>query len=181
VRRKPGLRMQLPLFILAALSVVGGFVELPGPLGDLPLFSDFLRSALPAATAVHGGVSTEVVLQCTAAAVSLIGIYLAYLLYLRSPRYAESLVRTTWGTALHRFWFAGWGFDWLYDTCLVRPYVWLARADKDDVVDLIYGGIVALTQGFNRLLIGTETGKLRWYATGIAIGAVIVIAITVIL
>jgi NADH-quinone oxidoreductase subunit L len=181
VRRKPGLRMQLPLVILAALSVVGGFVELPGPLGDLPLFSDFLRSALPAATAVRGGVSTEVVLQCSAAAVSLIGIYLAYLLYLRSPRYAESLVRTAWGTALHRLWFAGWGFDRLYDTCLVRPYVWLAHADKDDVVDLIYRGIAALTQGFNRLLIGIGTGKVRWYATGIAIGAVIIIAITVIL
>jgi NADH-quinone oxidoreductase subunit L len=126
-------------------------------------------------------VSTEIVLQSGAAAVSLIGIYLAYLVYLRSPRYAESLVRTGWGTALHRLWFAGWGFDRLYDSCLVRPYVWLAHADREDVVDLIYRGIAALTQGFNRLLTGTQTGKVRWYATGIAIGAVIVIAITVIL
>jgi NADH-quinone oxidoreductase subunit L len=181
VRRKPGLRMQLPLVILAVLSVVGGFVELPSFLGNLPLFSDFLQSALPAAPSMRGGVSTEIVLQCSAAAVSLIGIYLAYRLYLRTPQYAESLLRTTWGTALHRVWFAGWGFDWLYDTFLVGPYVWFAHADKDDVVDLIYGGIAGLIQRLNRLLSGTETGKVRWYATGIAIGAVIIIAIAVIL
>ena len=181
VRRKPGLRMQLPLVILAVLSVVGGFVELPSSLGGLPLFSDFLHTALPAAPSMPGGVSTEIALQCSAAAVSLIGIYLAYLLCLRMPQYAESLLRTPWGTALHRFWFAGWGFDWLYDTFLVRSYVWFAHAAKDEVVDLIYSGIAGLTQRLNRLLSGTETGKVRWYATGIAIGAVIIIAIAVIL
>jgi NADH-quinone oxidoreductase subunit L len=135
VSRKPGLRMKIPLVILAVLSVVGGFVELPGPLGDLPLFSDFLQSALPAATGVRGGASTELMLQGIAAAVSLLGISVTYVLFLRRLQYTESLVHTSGGTALHHLWFAGWGFDWLYDRCLVQPYVWIA--DADDVIDLI--------------------------------------------
>jgi NADH-quinone oxidoreductase subunit L len=179
VRRKPGLSMQIPLVILAVLSVVGGFVELPSPLGDLPLLSDFLQSALPAASAVSGGVSSEFALQLIAAAVSLLGIYLAYMLFLRHPQSTENLVRSRWGAALHRFWFAGWGFDRLYDRCIVQPYVWLARADTTDVIDPIYDGIAWLTQMGYYELSRTQTGQVRRYVMGIAIGVVIIIAIVV--
>jgi NADH-quinone oxidoreductase subunit L len=179
VRQKPGLSMQIPLVILAVLSVVGGFVELPSPLGDLPLLSDFLQSALPAASAVSGGVSSEFALQLIAAAVSLLGIYLAYMLFLRHPQSTEDLIHTRWGAALHRYWLAGWGFDWLYDRCIIRPYVWVARADAHDIVDRLYDGIAWLTQLCYRDLSWTQTGQVRRYAMGIAIGAVIIIAIVV--
>jgi NADH-quinone oxidoreductase subunit L len=179
VSRKPGLSMQIPLVILAVLSVVGGFVEVPGPLGDLPLFSDFLQRVLPAATSIRGGVSTELMLQVIAAAVSLLGISLAYVLFLRRRQYTESLVHTSWGAALHHLWFAGWGFDWLYDRCFVQPYVWIAHADADDVIDRIYRGIAWLMQVTHRALSRTQTGRVRRYAMGIAIGAVVIIAIVV--
>jgi NADH-quinone oxidoreductase subunit L len=179
VRRKPGLSMQIPLVVLAVLSVVGGFVQLPGPWGDVPLFSGFLQSALSEASAVSGAGSTELALQFIAAAVSLLGIYLAYLLFLRHPQSTENLVRTPWGAALHRYWFAGWGFDWLYDRCIVQPYVWLACADANDVIDGIYDGIAWLTQTGYHDLSRTQTGQVRRYAMGIAIGAVIIIAIVV--
>jgi NADH-quinone oxidoreductase subunit L len=179
VSRKPGLSMQIPLVVLAVLSVVGGFAEWPGPLGDLPLFSHFLQSALPAASAMSGGGSTELALQLTAAVVSLLGISLAYVLFLRHPQSTENLVRSRWGAALHRLWFAGWGFDRLYDRCIVQPYVWLARADTTDVIDAIYDGIAWLTQIGYYELSRTQTGQVRRYAMGIAIGVVIIIAIVV--
>ena len=179
VRRKPGLSMQMPLVILAVLSVVGGFVQSPGLWGDRPLFSGFLHSALPVASAVSGEGSTELALQFIAAAVSLLGIYLAYLLFLRHPQSTENLGRTPWGAALHGYWLAGWGFDWLYDRCLVQPYVRLARANADDVIDGIYDGIAWLTQIVYHDLSQTQTGQVRRYAMGIAIGAVIIIAIVV--
>jgi NADH-quinone oxidoreductase subunit L len=111
--------------------------------------------------------------------VSLLGIYLAYLLFLRHPQSTENLVRTPWGAALHRYWFAGWGFDWLYDRCIVQPYVWIACADANDVIDGIYDGIAWLTQIGYHDLSRTQTGQVRRYAMGIAIGAVIIIAIVV--
>jgi NADH-quinone oxidoreductase subunit L len=179
VHRKPGLGMQMPLVVLAVLSVVGGFVQLPGPWGDVPLFSGFLQSALSVASAVSGEGSTELALQFIAAAASLLGICLAYVLFLRYPQSTANLVRTSWGAALHRYWLAGWGFDWLYDRCLVQPYVWLARADANDVIDPIYDGIAWLTQLGYHDLSRTQTGQVRRYAMGIAIGAVIIIAIVV--
>jgi NADH-quinone oxidoreductase subunit L len=176
---RPGYRITIPLVVLAALSVVGGFVELPDTLGNFPLFSDFLQTVLPPAVFARGGPGTELALQIVSAAVALGGVFLAYLFFLRRPQIAESLVRTSWGAALHRFWFVGWGFDWLYDRLLVRPFVWFAQADKDDAADLIYDGLAGLSRLLNRILSSTETGKVRWYAAGIAVGAVITIAIAV--
>jgi len=181
VRRAPGGRMQIPLVILAILSLGSGFVELPPTLGPLTLFSDFLHTALPATTARQAPWRTELALQMIAGAVSLGGVYLAYLLFLRNPRYVEDLVRTPWGRALHRFWFVGWGFDGVYDRLIVRPYIQIAQRNQRDFIDLIYEGIARIHKGFHRALSRTQTGQLRWYATGIAAGAAITIALAVFL
>jgi NADH-quinone oxidoreductase subunit L len=178
---QPGLAMSIPLVALGALSVVGGFIEIPAVLGDKPFLSNFLQSTLPLPTLVRGGGSTESILEGISATVSVVGIVLAYWLFRRRRAVVDDLVGTGWGAMLHRFWFVGWGFDWLYDKAFVRPYVWLAQANKDDVVDLVFDGIGRLAQVFHRALSLTQTGKMRWYATGIGIGAVIAIALAVFL
>jgi NADH-quinone oxidoreductase subunit L len=181
VSQTPGIPMQIPLVILAFLSIVGGFVELPRTLGDRPLFSEFMRNALPAVSPGHAETYTELAFQVIAAVVALIGIYLAYLFFLRRPRLAEGLTQSSFGVALQRFWFAGWGFDWLYDKLFVRPFVWVARANKNDFIDLIYDAIAWLSQATYRALSRTVTGQVRWYAMGIAVGAAAIIAIAVFL
>ncbi|HEY6243449.1 MAG TPA: NADH-quinone oxidoreductase subunit L [Pyrinomonadaceae bacterium] len=177
----PDIRLRLPLIVLAVLSVVGGFVELPRTLGDRPLFSNFMGSVLPALEHVGGDTRTELALQIIAAVVSISGIYLAYLFFLRRRSFATGIAGSTVGTVLRRFWFGGWGFDWLYEHSLVKPFVWLVRANKDDFIDSIYDGIARLNEVFYGLLARTETGKVRWYMTGIAFGAIVAIAIAVFL
>ena len=63
----------------------------------------------------------------------------------------------------------------------MRPYEWLARVDRQDVLDLPPRAAAwwarFLWYAFSR----TQTGQLRWYAAGIAAGAVAVIAIVVFL
>ena len=181
VARRPGGRITLPLVVLAVLSIIGGFVELPETLGNTPLFSRFVGTALPATRIVVTGVATERTFQIIAGLVSLLGILLAYLWFLRRPTIPARMAATPWGLALHRFWFAGWGFDWLYEVMLIRPYVRLARFNRTDVVDLFYRGIAWLTQACYWSLSRTVTGRVRWYAMGVAGGAVIVIAIVVFL
>jgi NADH-quinone oxidoreductase subunit L len=138
-------------------------------------------SALPALNHVRGDPRTELALQIIAAVVSISGIYLAYLFFLRRRAMAEGLVRSTLGAALDRFWFGGWGFDWLYNKLFVNPYVWLARANKDDFIDSIYDRVAKLNEVLYRALSWTETGKVRWYMAGIAFGAIVAIAIAVFL
>ena len=64
--------MKIPLAILATLSVVGGLVELPSFMGNLPFFSNFLHSSLPAASSLTMKSQQEPVLEFIAASVSVI-------------------------------------------------------------------------------------------------------------
>jgi NADH-quinone oxidoreductase subunit L len=83
--------------------------------------------------------------------------------------------------AVQRFWHAGWGFDWLYHTLLVRPFLYLTRINKNDFIDAFYRGITRLTQYCHQGLSQTQTGKVRWYTGGVAAGTAILIAMAVFL
>ena len=179
VSHNPGVRMAAPLLILGLLSIIGGFVELPETLGNLRLFSSFMQSVLPEEGVAHARESAEMILQVIASLVSIGGIFTAYLLFLRKPLHAKTLSRTTGCSALQGFWFSGWGFDWLYDMLFVRPFIWLTRINKDDFFDFGYTGIASLTRMAHGLLIKTQTGNIRWYAIGIAVGAVVLLGIVV--
>ncbi len=175
----PGAAMQVPLIVLAVGATVAGFVELPRTLGNVPLFSDFLRSALPNAALSATGAGVEAALQLASVAAVLLGVLVAYGLFLRRPNPADALGRAAAVEAVRRFWLAGWGFDWLYDRLFVRPFVWLASANKDDFFDRVYDAVGEGAVELHRLLSATQTGRVRWYAVGVALGAVILLAIAI--
>jgi NADH-quinone oxidoreductase subunit L len=177
VHHRPGLAIQIPLVVLCVLSLVGGFVELPPALGNVPAFTDLLHTALPAVTETHAGWLSHAVSEGLVTATLAGGLLAAYVLFLRRRGAVEPLTGTAPGGALHRFWFAGWGFDWTYDRLFVRPVAWFARVDKADVFDLFYVGIARATEASYRALRLTETGHVRWYAASVAAGAVLFVAI----
>jgi NADH-quinone oxidoreductase subunit L len=179
VTKKPGLRMQAPLAVLAVFSVLAGFIELPPSLANVRIFSGFMYNALPAAVHLTMPAATQPVLMAAAGLISIAGICAAYVLFLRNPGYVERTVSYTPLTLIRRFWFSGLGFDWLYDTLFVRPFVWAARMNKDDFVDLIYAGIAWYNRLFHRALSISQTGKIRLYAIAIVLGAIVLIAIVV--
>ena len=182
VNRLPGWRMGLPLVVLAVLSVIAGFVDVPRNLGGVPVLSGFLEKALPAAVLASTRMSREGLFEIFSGVVSLGGIILIVLLIRGGwSHFTEKLAASATGEALHRLWFAGWGFDRIYDLLLVNPYVWLARTNRNDAIDLIYRGIGRLAELSWRGLIVTENGRVRSYALGIALGAVIVIGLAVFL
>jgi NADH-quinone oxidoreductase subunit L len=181
VTKRPGYKIQVPLMILAVLSVVGGFVNLPPRLGNEPLFTRLLDTVLPAVKQGHFGPLTEMRSEGFLALAFLAGLGLAYLLYLRHRLWSEALTATRVGKSLHAFWLADWGFDWCYDKLLVQPILWFARIDKSDVVDVFYNGVADLNELLYRGLSLTENGRVRWYAAGIAAGTVVLVAIVLFL
>jgi NADH-quinone oxidoreductase subunit L len=111
--------------------------------------------------------------------VSLAGIWSAYLLFLRHRAFTEAVARSAVGKVLGNFWSAGWGFDWLYDRVIVRPFLWIARLNRDDFIDLIYGGTAWYSEQTHRFLSFTQSGNVRWYAAVLAFGAVLLVALVV--
>jgi NADH-quinone oxidoreductase subunit L len=71
--------------------------------------------------------------------------------------------------------------DWLYGHLFVGPLVWFAGIDKGDFIDGFYTGVARMNELAWRILSRTETGQLRWYAAGIAAGAVVFIAVVLFL
>jgi NADH-quinone oxidoreductase subunit L len=185
LQRRPtgrsGWRLNVPLVVLAALAIVGGFVELPSTLGDKPYFSDFMHSVLPAVVNLPARATEVARLQLVAALVSLAGIYIAWALFLRHRAALASVMRSPALRGLHRFWSAGWGFDRLYDLVFVQPLVWFATVDKGDGIDRIYDGLAWSARTAWRALSQTETGRVRWYAAGLTIGALVITTIVIFL
>lgn len=194
--RRPGLRITIPLVVLAAFSLVGGWIETPPFLGNLTLFSDFVQHTLPPTQLVHAGKNDETILELLAIAASLGSIALAYLLFLRYPAFLHRLMLIPALARIREFWHFGWGFDSFYEFLFVRPYVWLAHADQRDVIDdiyrmafactlrwlqkinrhdlidNIYSGLAELCLFFHRALSATQSGQVRRYAAVIAAGSI---------
>jgi NADH-quinone oxidoreductase subunit L len=63
----------------------------------------------------------------------------------------------------------------------VKPLVWFAHVDKRDFMDSFYTGVARMNELAWRILSQTETGRLRWYAVGIAAGSVVFIAVVLFL
>jgi NADH-quinone oxidoreductase subunit L len=169
--KKPGYAMLVPCVVLASLSIASGYLKTP--------FARFLETVLP--WNAHAAPISELTSEAIAALVFLLGAYLSYVFFLRRRTYATRLASSAVGGVLHRFWFSDWGMDWLYDRTLVRPLVWLARIDKDDCIDGFYTGVARVNEIAWRVLRSTETGKLRWYAAGIAAGSIVFIAVVLFL
>jgi len=161
---RSGLNMWGPLVVLGMLAVGGGWF-------GLALVADVLPDG-GLAEEGHGGW-----LAWVTGAVPIAGAALGYLLFYRRKINLDRLVESKLGDALRRFWLGGWGFDALYDAVVVKPFVALAKANKSDVVDLLYQGLAALARGLNRTLSLTQTGRLRWYAANMAVGMVLVLLI----
>ena len=167
---KPGKLMTVPLIILAVLSLVGGFVEMPETFGNIHLFSNLVDNALPV-IAVKNNENQELIFQLLSAIIALTGIYMAYLIYFKKPALGQSFNHSR----INKFFEKGWGFDKLYDILFVKPIVWLSVIDKDDFFDWWSIGLSRLTIHTNRLLSITQNGKLRWYLMSFTIGIAIIL------
>ena len=78
---------------------------------------------------------------------------------------------------MQSFWRSGWRFDELYHNLVVRPFTGLARLCRNEPVDIFYNSVVALLRWSHRGLVSLQTGELRWYATTMVFGLLLLVAI----
>lgn len=169
---KLGFAIACPLIILAVLSIVGG--ELRTPLESVfPIIHEQGHGHAHVDADEHG-MSIGSIIEIAA---PFLGIVVAFLLFYKKVFAIDKLVESGLGSTLHRFWFSGWGMDRLYDLLFVNPYKALAAINKNDIVDSFYKGIIALNQFLYRIVSHSQNGQVRWYATTMALGAIVVIAI----
>jgi NADH-quinone oxidoreductase subunit L len=155
--------MIVPLVILAALSLGGGFIKVP----------DFLRPVFPAVEVPESGALTAVAITA-----GLLGIALAALMYVFKPGIPDSIVSYARGfyTLVYNKYFV----DEIYDAAVVRPLVngsrvVLWKGADAGLIDAIVNGVGARAKGIGEVLRLAQSGNTRSYATWIAFGGVLVI------
>ncbi|MCF8303126.1 MAG: NADH-quinone oxidoreductase subunit L [Bacteroidales bacterium] len=171
---KTALSIKIPLIVLAVLSLIGGFINFPGNFGDMQWLSGFLANNLPEAHAAVHDKGIETLFQVISAVLVLLGIYLAYLLYLK-----RNVDEQFSKKGIYHYWFSGWGFDYVYEVLVIKPVVWLSKIDEHDFIEYFYTGIARFHMFWHVLFSKLQTGKIRWYAMGIATGAIVAIIVLV--
>ncbi|MDO9048269.1 MAG: NADH-quinone oxidoreductase subunit L [Methylobacter sp.] len=155
-------KMSVPLILLGALALFGGMLKIP------------LDSVFP--VLFNHDHTFDLVSVITVAA-PFIGLSIAVLYYLTGTFSAQRLAGSGLANQMRIFFFNGWGMDTLYDTLVVRPFKTIAKLNKNDAVDGIYTTIALLGRGGRLMLSASQTGRIRWYASSMALGTVVIIAI----
>ncbi len=163
-----GFSMAAPLFVLMFFSIFGGWISIPVE----SVFSHGEEHAEHHVSSLMHGIMI---------AVPLLGIGVSYLFYVSKTFSIENLMASTLAKKLHKFWFSGWGMDWLYDTLFVHPFMWLARINRADLVDRGYALVVEITRAAHGLVARTQTGSLQWYAVTVAAGLLLLMYMGVLL
>jgi NADH-quinone oxidoreductase subunit L len=174
-----------PLVILAVLSIIGGWLAAPALWGGPDYFSSFLAPVFgspEAAGAVNETAAhqLELILAIVAVASALIGLAVAFWLYLRQPGKPEQIaksLRPVYNTLLNKYY-----VDELYAAVIIKPLMWLSTDVLWKIVDVagIDGTVNGIATGATSIgdtVRRTQSGNTRSYAVWVVIGALVVIAV----
>ena len=158
--------MKAAMAPLALLAIVAGALGIPGVTDTLEHFleptfeeSRFLET--------HPSESSEWLGLALGGAISLLGIAVAALVYLRRPGTAPRLRERF--SAVHTFLSNKWYFDELFDVVFVRPMAAFGRFGRSMIESVfvqgvLVGGTVGVVRAGTSLARAIQTGELRAYA-----------------
>jgi NADH-quinone oxidoreductase subunit L len=164
--------MKAAMAPLALLSIVGGVVSIPGVSDILekflePTFADSrFHDTAPTDSAEWLGLALG-------GAISIIGIGLAWWVYIRKPGTAARMCERY--ARVHTFLVNKWYFDELYDAIFVRPIATIGGFSRrvietDFVQGTIVGGATGVVRVGSSFARAIQTGYLRAYALMLLLG-----------
>ena len=179
--------MILPLALLAVLSVVGGWVQIPLVAGGQrldhflePVFADIAHVAGAGAHGAAGAhaheAGIEIALMVVSLAVAVAGILTAHRFYVVDPSAPARLAERARGT--YRLLFNKYWVDEIYDAKIVQPILRasnrLWRGFDAAVIDGAVNGIGREIERAAGLLRQAQTGAVQVYAIILTLGLVVV-------
>src|ERR1700688_3293824 len=132
--------MLAPLMILAVLSLIGGWMAAPAFWGGPDYFANFLEpvfwqgGAMNAEAAEAAAHALEIPLAMVAVVTALLGVIVAWWLYLRRPGKPEQLAKSMRGfynLLLHKYY-----VDEIYAALVVKPLLWISTNVLWQTVDV---------------------------------------------
>lgn len=158
--------LMMSLIVLAALSLLGG------------LLSPDLTKVFISAEVLIGQEPSW--LHFVAIATPFIGIAFSWL-YFKDYRLTDnSKIKSAYersaNNPLKQWCLNGLGFDGLYRWLLIKPFVFIAKLNKRDLIDQLLMLNALYIRLWRDVLSVSQNGAIRWYAAGFATGLVLLIA-----
>jgi NADH-quinone oxidoreductase subunit L len=174
-----------PLVILAVLSTIGGWVALPALFQGPDYFANFLGPVFGVQESAEaaGGIAAhqlELILAGVAVGAGLIGLVVAYWLYLKRPEKADGIAKSlkpAYTTLLNKYY-----VDELYAAVVVKPLLWIStnvlwKVADVAIIDGAVNGIAHETTALGDGVRHTQSGNTRSYAVWVVVGAIVIIAV----
>jgi NADH-quinone oxidoreductase subunit L len=174
--------MTVPLILLAICSTLGGFLGLPGGLGQI---QRFLEPVFAQANEILGISEATVqpmdfVLMAISLAVALLGIALAWYVYVRRAADLPATLGARFGS-LYTVVYNKFYVDEFYAATFVRLAVdgsrWVWRHFDEKVIDGTVNGVGTAWQRAGTAARPIQTGKVQNYLLGIFLGLFVVITV----
>jgi NADH-quinone oxidoreductase subunit L len=165
------LPMKAAMSVLAILAVVGGFIQIPKVTHGL---DSFLEPTFADST-IHPAASDGLLVfgLVLGTALGLIGIFIAYTVYVRRPGTSAALLARFRGA--HRLFANKWYFDELIELLVLRPFAWFGRFGQQTfervfVNGTLVGGTSNLARAGSAAVRALQSGFLRAYAALLVAG-----------
>jgi NADH-quinone oxidoreductase subunit L len=167
--------MTAPLAILAVLSVVAGFVGMPGVIGPNLLEAYFEPVFGESAMSIAPG--TEWALIGASVLAGLLGIAVAYWFYMANPAIPVALAERF--NVVYKLLWNKYYVDEIYSELFVEPgrrlAMFLWETVDVQVIDGTANGLARAVAAISRVLRSLQTGYARAYALAMLVGTVVVI------
>jgi NADH-quinone oxidoreductase subunit L len=165
--------MKLAMGLLAVLAVIGGVLQIPHVTHALHSFLEptFHDSTLYETIEPSDGLT--VIGLVIGASVGLLGIAIAYHLWVRDPG-QPAIIRQRLAP-VHAFFANKWYFDELIDLVIVRPSAWFGRFARNVFERLVVNGVLVggtsgLVRAGSAAVRSAQSGFLRFYAALLLVG-----------
>ncbi|MCF6238592.1 MAG: NADH-quinone oxidoreductase subunit L [Candidatus Marinimicrobia bacterium] len=176
----------IPLMVLGFFALIGGYIGIPKILGGVNRFDAFLAPVFEQAQHAneihaHGTLATEYTLMAISVAIATVGIFIAWVMYIKNPELPAKFVARF--SRAHKVVFNKWYIDELYDFLFVSPckrlgtFLW--RGFDVKVVDGVVNGCAWVIKGLGTGLRYTQSGYLYNYAMAMVVGVVVIVGFLV--
>jgi len=168
--------MTIPLVLISIGAILSGWLGIPESLGGGANFQKFLEQVVYHHEFEITDHTLEYGLMVLSVVAGLIGISLAYLIYVKNPR-LETFFSSNF-KKLYKFLYNKWFFDELYHYVFVVPTFFLARTFVNLIVDTFVidqtvNGSAKATTSFGSFLQRFHTGIINYYLWGIILGLIL--------
>jgi len=175
--------MAVPLMVLAALSFVGGFLNVPEALAGSARLEEFMSPVFNVAGSstehLHIAHATEYLLMAIVVGLTLIVIWIAFMRFVSKkqvPQEDGQLAGIT-KTLYHKYY-----VDEIYDFLIIKPLHWFSAIGDNVVetlaIDRIVNSFGHLVTAGSRLLRRLQNGSIGFYIFVMVVSIIVILTLT---